>query len=93
MRGGLVGMAGQDLGSASNGLWDADLTDCRRSGAGVHVTGLVGFGLGELAFNGWSGDPNWVIPDDPTWEDNYPRLAWEGAEGITVPETREWATF
>jgi len=85
MRGGLVGLAGESWGSASNCLWDASRTNCDWSAAGVRVYGY-GFSPDTLALNGWAEDPNWVmspetVPGRYLYLKYDPRLAWEGVTG------------
>ena len=82
LRGGLVGLGGDYIGSASNCIWNPSATECTRSGAGVSVSSL---GDRYFAYNGWAEDPNWVIPLDPYLSDYTPRLAWE-TEGTLIPE-------
>jgi hypothetical protein len=85
MRGGLVGMAGRYAGSATNCLWDISLTRCPRSGAGIGCASLLAWI--DFALNGWAGDPNWVMKEDWSNRDSYPRLAWEGTDGEIVAPT------
>lgn len=90
LRGGLVGMAGQYLGSVTNCIWGISETDCLRSGAGVGFEGDMGWYY--FAYNGWSGDPNWVVVTDDDVIGEHPRLAWEGAPGQIIPED-SWLVF
>jgi len=82
-RGGLVGLAGQCAGTATNCVWSIFQTDCLGSGAGVGFVGEMGWS--NFAWNGWAGDPNWVVLTDRWGADGCPRLAWEGAPGEIVP--------
>jgi hypothetical protein len=91
LRGGLVGMAGRYAGSAMNCLWDAEATNCPRSGAGMGFRHLDS-AWATLSANGWTGDPNWVVVKDLDLADNYPRLAWEGTPGEMVGDY-PWPIF
>jgi The GLUG motif len=94
MRGGLVGLAGESWGSASNCFWDASRTNCDWSAAGVRVSGR-GFSPDTLALNGWAEDPNWVILTETYLTGRYSyrkydaRLAWEGVTGAMPPQPAE----
>lgn len=86
MRGGLVGMAGTYSGSVSDCLWDISMTACPTSGAGVGIDGFAWLGPRYCSYNGWAGDPDWVVRSEFGDPENYPRLAWEGTDGETIPE-------
>jgi len=86
MRGGLVGMAGTYSGTVSDCLWDISMTACPTSGAGVGVDRLGWAGPRYCSYNGWAGDPNWVVRPEFGDAENCPRLAWEGTDGEIIPE-------
>ncbi len=83
MRGGLVGMANAYWGEAVECLWDKSFSGCATSGAGLG-TSLYAM---PFAFNGWGGDPNWMMDSDPNlgMYGMFPRLSWEGTGGTVLP--------
>ncbi len=86
--GGLVGLNLSGLaayngdGSVEDSFWDTEISGQTVSDGGV---GLMTAEMQDpewIGLQDWANNPNWVL--DP-YQD-YPRLAWEGTPGQTVPE-------
>lgn len=82
MKGGLVGFAGQYPGVTTGCFWDKDWTGCSASAGGLGLSSWYMKDAWTYAWNGWAGDPNWVIDDG----NDYPHLNWEQATGSPIPD-------
>ena len=77
------GLAGQNYtGSVTSSLWDVETSALTISGAGVGLTTAEMMDPYMLGLNGFANDPNWILDAGR----DYPRLAWEGTAGRTIPE-------
>jgi hypothetical protein len=80
--GGLVGG-----GSALHSVWDIETSRRLGSAGGVGLTTAEMIDPYMLGLNGFANDPNWVLDAGQ----DYPRLAWQGTLGETIPEpSMDW---
>ena len=83
---GLVGLY-YDYGRVLHSAWDVDYSGSSRSAGGVGLSTAEMMNPYMLGINGFANDPNWVLDAGQ----DYPRLAWEGTPGQTIPEpTIDW---
>ncbi|MBP7050338.1 MAG: hypothetical protein KBE65_04925 [Phycisphaerae bacterium] len=83
--GGLIG-DGSPAG-ALHCVWDVETSAQSGSAGGVGLTTGQMMDPNMLGLNGFADDPDWVLDAEP----DYPRLAWQGTAGATIPEpTVDW---
>jgi hypothetical protein len=78
--GGLAG--GVNYGSITRSVWDMETSDLTVSNGGVGLTTAEMMDPYMLGLNGFANNPNWILDAGR----DYPRLAWEGTDGQTIPE-------
>ncbi|HNS21324.1 MAG TPA: GLUG motif-containing protein [Sedimentisphaerales bacterium] len=85
--GGLVGESFHTFGTVSHCVWDMDTSGLSASFGGVGLTTGEMMDTDMLGLNGFADDPNWVLDAGL----DYPRLAWQGTSGQTLPAPNiEW---
>jgi len=77
--GGFVGHG--RVGRTLHCVWDMETSGPSRSAGGVGLTTAEMMDLYMIGVNGFAEDPNWVLNAGL----DYPRLAWEGTAGQTIP--------
>lgn len=78
--GGLVGW--NFKGSITSGFWDTETSGQLSSDGGIGLTTQEMMNPEILGLNGLANDPRWILDADR----DYPRLAWQGTMGQTIPE-------
>ncbi len=69
-------------GRVTDCFWDVSCNGVRvNEGGGSGLTTAQMMDVQVYSLNGWGNDPNWVL--DPGRD--YPRLAWEGTAGASIP--------
>jgi hypothetical protein len=63
-------------------FWNTEISGIYTSEGGMGLTTTQMMDPNIYSLNGWGGDPNWVLNAGK----DYPRLAWEGRPGQTIPE-------
>ena len=86
--GGLVGIGSRSSPArVMHSVWDTETSGLSESIGGVGLTTAEMMDLDMLSLNGFANDPNWVLDGGR----DYPRLAWEGTPGSTIPDPRiDW---
>jgi len=85
--GGLVGSVGSTWALVLNSVWDMETSGLQGSSGGVGLTTAEMMDPYMVGLNGFANDPNWVLDAGR----DYPRLAWEGTPGSTIPDPRlDW---
>jgi len=82
--GGLVGSSDSGI---LHSVWDMETSGLLGSVGGVGLTTDEMMDPYMLGLNGFANDPNWVLDAGQ----DYPRLAWQGTRGETIPEpSMDW---
>jgi hypothetical protein len=64
-------------------VWDVEASKLTGSAGGAGLTTAEMMDANMLGLNGFAEDPDWVLDAHR----DYPRLAWEGTAGTTIPES------
>jgi hypothetical protein len=80
--GGVVGDCPLMFATVQCCVWDMETSGASQSAGGVGLTTAEMMDPNMLGLNGFANDPNWVLNAGL----DYPRLTWEGTQGVTIPE-------